>query len=614
MDELIVATDHDAPATAARHNRAVEAVAGALRPIGGGRSLPLLFAFGVGGLSVAVVADVSLIPRSYAAMSTQAAVVDLAAGLGLIAAGGFSWHNQERGSGGLLTALIGVTWLATDWVGWADGPAITRSVAMVIAPFLLPLVIHLGVAFPTGRVTGRLARSSVAVAYGATAFVSIGWALVRDPYRDRYCWSNCTDNTFLMHAEPELARSLTVLWLSFVLAAGGLLAAVGAWRLGRGSRTARSTLAPVIAPVALVAVTQALHAGRLLADRAEHPQHPVATAVFFARAVALIALAAGVIWAVLRELRTRRAVARLADDLGAAPPPGSLRAALARSLGDDRLDVAYWLPGPQTYVDADGQPVDPRPGPTQAATPIVRNGQPVAIVIHDRSLDDTHDLEREIGAASRLAVDNERLQAQAMAQLSDLRASRTRIVEAADNARRQLERNLHDGAQQRLLALSYELQLAEADARAANDTRLAGALATATAKAATALVDLRDLAHGIFPVILTEAGLGAALATFLDTAPVPVQLVDLPDQRFPDDIETAVYLTVTAAVEHAARRSASRIVATFTRINDDLGIELVDDGVEISPDDMIHIRDRVGALGGRLDVDESHVLAVIPCG
>ncbi len=614
MDELVVATDHDAPAPAPRHHRAAEAVAGALRARGVGRSLPVLLALGVGGLSVAVVAHASLIPRSYASMSTQAAIADLAAGLGLIVAGGLSWHNRERGSVGPLTAIIGVTWLSIDWIGWADGPAIARSIAMVIAPFLLPLVIHLSVAFPTGSVRSRLARSSVAVSYSATAFMSLSLALMRDPFRDRYCWSNCTDNSFLVHPEPELTRSITVLWLSFSLAAGVLLAASGVWRLGWASRTARRTLAPVVAAVALVAVTQALHAGLLLADPAEHPERLVSMAVFFARAMALLALAAGVTWAVLRELGTRRAVARLADDLGAAPPPGSLRAALARSLGDDRLDVAYWLPGPQTYVDARGQQVDPRPGPTQAATSIVRSGQPVAIVIHDRLLKDTHDLERDIGAASRLAVDNERLQAQSLAQLTDLRASRTRIVETSDNTRRQLERNLHDGAQQRLLALSYELQLAGADAQAANDTRLAEVLAIAADKAATALVDLRDLGHGIFPVILGEAGLGAALATFIDTAPLHVQLVDLPDQRFPDDTETAVYLTVTAAAEHAARRSASRIVATFTRVEDELRIELVDDGVESSPDDMIHIRDRVGALGGRLDVDKFRVLAVIPCG
>ncbi len=279
----------------------------------------------------------------------------------------------------------------------------------------------------------------------------------------------------------------------------------------------------------------------------------------------------------LRELRTRRSVARLAEQLGAAPPPGALRDALARALLDDSLEIAYWLPDQQRYVDAGGHHVEPRPGPAQTATTIARDGQPLAVVIHDRSLAATHDLEREIGAASRLAVDNERLRAEALAQLADLRAARARIVEAADDTRRQLERNLHDGAQQRLLALSYELQLAEADATATGDPRLAAVLATAGQKVATALVELRDLAHGIFPVILTEAGLGAALATYVDTAPLRVDLAGVPDERVGDDAEIAAYLSVVAVIERAVHRSASRLDVTFTRSAADLDIDSVDD-------------------------------------
>lgn len=614
MSKAIVADHHDGAATAPWQTDAAAAVAAASVPRGVGRSLPFLLAFGFAGLSVAVVAHVTEAPQSYAATSTSAAIVDLAAGLGLVVAGAAYGLARQRGSVGLLSAMIGVAWLSVDWIGWADGPAIARSVAMVVAPFLLALVVHLSVAFPTGRVSGRLARSLVAFAYGATASVSLAWALLRDPFFDRYCWSNCTDNSFLVGAEPDLVRSLTVLWLYFSLATGLVLATSCVERLSRSSQAARRTLAPVLGPAAVVAVTQVLYAGLLLADPAESPGRAAFEAVFFARAAALVALAAGITWAVRRAERTRRSVARLADELGAAPPPGSLRAALARSLGDDRLDVAYWLPGPQVYVDASGQQVDLSPGPTQAVTPIERDGQPVAVVIHDRSLEARHDLEREIGAASRLAVDNERLRAQALAQLSDLRTSRARIVETADDTRRQLERNLHDGAQQRLLALSYELQLAEADARATGDTRLAEVLTEAGERAGTALVELRDLAHGIFPVILTEAGLGPALATFVDMAPLRVELVDLPDERLPAHVETAVYLAVTAAVEHAAGRSASRVVAAFKPADTELEVELIDDGTGSSPDDLIRVRDRVGALGGRLAIDGSRVQVVIPCG
>ena len=369
----------------------------------------------------------------------------------------------------------------------------------------------------------------------------------------------------------------------------------------------------MLAPIAVVGVTLAAFAILLIADRAEGPARRAFMSLFVARAGALVGLAAGLTWVVLRELGTRRSVARLAAQLGAAPAPGDLRDVLASALRDESLEIAYWLPDEQRYVDAGGHRVEPRPGPAQTATTIARDGQPVAVVIHDRSLAATHDLEQEIGAASRLAVDNERLHAAALAQLADLRAARARIVEAADDTRRQLERNLHDGAQQRLLALSYELQLAEADATTTGDPRLAAVLATAGNKAATALVELRDLAHGIFPMILTEAGLGAALATYVDTAPLRVDLAGVPDDRVGDDAEIAAYLSVVAVIERAVHRSASRLAITFTRSAADLDIDSVDDATESRTDDLIHVADRVGALGGQIAVNGNRVRAVIPC-
>jgi signal transduction histidine kinase len=609
-----VIADLASAATTPWHGDATVAVAAASPRRSALRSAPFLLAFGFGGICVAVVAHHGAVPRAYSATSTSAAIIDLTAGLGLILAGSISWFDRQRRSIGPLAALVGVAWLSVDVIGWADGPAIARSVAMVVEPFIVPLVVHLVVAFPSGRVIGPLVRASVAVTYLVTAAISVGLALWRDPFRDRYCWSNCADNTFLVHSNPVLARSLTAVWLTCSLAVGVGLAASIACRLALATPTARRSLVPVLGPGFGVALTVALYAGLRLLDRLENPEHAAFMVVFVARAFAFAFLSAGVGWVVLRERHRRWSVAQLAAELGAAPPPGSLATALARSLGDQRLEVAYWLPDTGCYVDATGRPVDPDHGPTRAVTPIARRGVPVAIVIHDRSLRTTHDLEHEIGSASRLAVDNERLQAQASAQLAALQASRARIVETSNNTRRQLERNLHDGAQQRLLALSYELQLAESDARAAGNIDLAGVLAAAAEKAATALVELRDLAHGIFPVILSEAGLAAALATFVDTAPLPITLVDVPDRRFPDDAESAAYLMVTSAVAHAVKRSATRLAATFTDDTDNLRIELVDDGSVSTVDDLNHIHDRIGAIGGHCDVTRSGVSAVIPCG
>jgi len=244
-------------------------------------------------------------------------------------------------------------------------------------------------------------------------------------------------------------------------------------------------------------------------------------------------------------------------------------------------------------------------------TPIVRDGRPVAMVTHDASLVDGSGLEREIGSAARLAVENERLQAEVLAQLEDLRASRMRIVESGDAERRRLERNLHDGAQQRLLALSYDLRLARAAAEADGDTALTGLLASAVEQAQGAVDELRDLAHGIYPAILGEAGLGPALATLADEAPLPVELEVAP-KRYGAPIETAAYVTVAEAIADAARRRATSISVVVARAGDQLVVAVEDDG-KPHESSLLHLADRIGALGGMLEVGSTTLRAEIPC-
>ena len=576
--------------------------------------LPAVLALAFGAFSIAVLARVDDSSVSHASTSTAAAVLDLSAGLGAILAGAIAGREPQRRLIGTLLMALGACWLSVDWIGWADGPGTARTLATVAAPFFVPLIVHLGAVLPNGQVRGSRAMLLVAIAYSVTAVVTLLRAVLRDPIYDRYCWNNCTANVFLVRAEPDLDRTLMWVWIGFSVIAGFGVTVVCARRLMRATPTARRSLVPTLGPVAAVAAAFATYGGVLAVNPAEYPGRQPFSTVFIVRASALVTLAVGTIWISTTERRTRRAVAHLADELGAAPPPGTLRTVLARSLGDDDLNVAYRLPGADTYVDAHGESVVPQPTHRQVVTPIVRNGEPVAVVIHDRSLRDSHDLAEQIGAASRLAVDNERLLAQTMSQLATLRASRARIVETADNTRRRLERDLHDGAQQQLLALSYELQLAEGEARSAGDTRLANTMAAAVDEAGAALLDLRELAHGIFPVILTEAGLGPAIATYVDRAPLRVDVVGLTDERFRDDAEIAAYSTVTAGIASAVQRSASRVTATITYTSTELHVDLVDDGTRIILADLIHVTDRVGALGGRLDSNGSQLTAVIPCG
>jgi signal transduction histidine kinase len=480
---------------------------------------------------------------------------------------------------------------------------------MVLAPFLLPLVVHLAFAYPSGRVAEPGMRAVVVVAYCATAIAGIGRALFRDPFRDRYCWSNCTDNVFLVAPDRELTRFSEGLgWRSAALI-GTVAAMMCGWRLITATSVARRTSWNVLVPATFALLALAATAVVVGFDRAGEPDDAHHRSLFVARAISVTALAIGIAWGLVRATRTSRAVARLADALGSAPMPGTLSAMLSNTLGDDGLSVAYRMSATGEYADAAGRRCAPRPEPNQAMTTIVRDGQPLAVVVHDRALASGHDLEREIGAAARLAVDNERLRAESLAQLEDLRASRARIVATGDATRQRIERDLHDGAQQRLLAALFELRLATKS----DDAGVAARLDTAARQVEQALADLRNLAHGIYPAILTEAGLAPTLRTLADRAPVAVELADVADGRFPSGVEAAAYLVVAMTIECAAKWGATVVAVRIERSGDTLVAEVEHDGGGLPPSIVTHLADRVGALGGELTTGESFVRAELPC-
>jgi signal transduction histidine kinase len=370
-------------------------------------------------------------------------------------------------------------------------------------------------------------------------------------------------------------------------------------------------LLPVALPAILLAAAIITHAIALQQAPLEDPSDPFFRLIFSVECTAVILLAAGLVWAAVRTQVQRRAVARIAISLGQAPPPGSLQAALAQAVGDPELQIAYWLPDSQRYVDAYGHPVaEPVAVAGRAITALVRDGRRVAVVAHTGALPD---LARELGAAARLALENERLQAEALAQLDQLRASRVRIVETGDSERQRLERDLHDGAQQRLLALSYDLRLAHARALADGDIRTGSLLTQATGQAQAALEELRDLAHGIYPAILAEAGLAAALATLADAAPLPVEIRHLVQGRYPTAVETAAYLLVAEAVRDAADRNAGHAALSVVQGSERLVVTVQDDGTNRTAA-MVQLADRVGALDGRLTVEPTRLQGELPCG
>jgi signal transduction histidine kinase len=261
-------------------------------------------------------------------------------------------------------------------------------------------------------------------------------------------------------------------------------------------------------------------------------------------------------------------------------------------------------------VDANGRlAAAPVATPGRAVTVLVRDDRRIAVVSHTAALPN---LEREIGAAGRLALENERLQAEALAQLEQLRASRVRIVETGDAERRRLERDLHDGAQQQLLALSYDIRLARTAAQADGDAPTGSLLTRAIDQALVALGELRALAHGIYPAILAEAGLSAALLTLADAAPLPVEIHAGAETRYPEGVETAAYLLVAEALDDAARRDASHTTVSVVGDGGRLVVTVDDDGRDRTAA-MVQLADRVGAADGSLTVEPTRLRAELPC-
>jgi signal transduction histidine kinase len=296
-----------------------------------------------------------------------------------------------------------------------------------------------------------------------------------------------------------------------------------------------------------------------------------------------------------------------------------VRDAIARTLGDPSLEVAFWLSEEGRYVDPAGQPVDPDADPGRTPTPLEHDGHRLAVLLHDPSLLDDPGLVEAVGAAATLALENARLQVELRAQLEEVRASRARLVEAEDAERRRIERDLHDGAQQRLLGIRLALQLARD--RIGDDADVEALLAEADAEVGGALEELRALARGIHPAVLTDEGLAPALGALARRAPVAVD-VAANGERFSPAVEATAYFVACEALANAVKHaSASRVVIDVSRSNGRVAIAVADDGIggaDPGGPGLRGLRDRVEALDGRLDVtspagEGTRVIAAIPC-
>jgi signal transduction histidine kinase len=528
--------------------------------------------------------------------------------LNYIGAGLIAWWRRPESRFGLLMVAGGfLNFLATLHWASADVPVTIGFVLDLLPPVFF---LYVFLAYPTGRLAGRVER---AIVVGAVV-TAIGLDLVR-----MMLGGGGPRNLIELVSEPRAVTAVLDVQLiaisAFSLAGIGVLAA----RRWGAHRPPRRPLGPLVDSFALGLV---MIAGLYLSIVLVGYPDEVAAIEAVRRATFLVVGLAPIVF-LLGLLRSRLAVGPAIVSLGAEAARGNVVDALRAALRDPSLEVVYWVPEYDRYADRDGRAIELPTSPRRATTLIDReDGTHVAALVHDVSLREESELVDAVTAAAGFALENERLHAELRARLEELKGSRGRIIEAAQAERQRLERDLHDGAQQRLVALSLELGLLEE--RFAGDADATAALAQTRREVTESLRELRELAQGIHPAVVSGHGLAVALKTLAARAQVPVRLtVDL-GGRLPERQEVAAYYVVAESLTNVAKYACASSAAVEVRQADGrLVVEVVDDGIGGADtrrgSGLRGLADRVEALGGRLRVwspagGGTHVEAEIPCG
>jgi signal transduction histidine kinase len=527
--------------------------------------------------------------------------------LNFIGAGLIAWWRRPDSRFGLLMVAAGfVNFLAT--LDWATA-ALPYTIGVALDLLAPVLFLHVFLAYPSGRLSGRLERAIVVGAYAA----AIGVGLVR-----MMLGGAGPGNLIQIASAPravELVGDVQLVGISaFCLAGIGVLA-LRRWGPHRLPRSRRSLLVDSFA-LGLAMIAALFLSIVVVGSPADVPAvETLRRTTFFVVGLAPLAFLLGL-------LRSRLAVGPAIVSLGADAASGNVIDALRTALRDPSLEVAYWVPEYETYADGEGHAIELPTAAGRATTLIDReDGMHVAALLHDVSLREEQELVDAVTAAAGFALENERLHAELRARLEELRGSRARIIEAAQTERQRLERDLHDGAQQRLVALSLELGLLEE--RFERDPEAKAALDQTRREVTESLRELRELARGIHPAVVTGHGLAVALKTLAARAQVPVRLtVDL-DGRVPERQEVAAYYVVSESLTNIDRYARASSAAVEVRHADGrLVVEVVDDGVGGADprrgSGLRGLADRVEALGGRLRVwspegGGTRVEAEIPC-
>ena len=576
-----------------------------------------LLAVALGGVAVALgvaayrVQVNNLAPHSWAA-------AQVAVGWAFVTAGLVAWLRRPANHLGPLMLAAGFAYLARQLRYSED--ALLFTVFFLLGDLCYALVGHSILAYPSGRVEGHWPRRLVVAGYVTVIGFPLAILLLHGsqlsltslvgPQRS---WLSVADDA---HAVRVLQKTQTAIFYGVL---NSLFIVVVAGRLLRATPRARRMLAPLLLAAVALALRGAFECFRTFVN-----QSPFAYAyLFWWQIAAFIALPLALLAGMLRARLARSSVGELVVALDRTPAtPRTLQDALARTLADPSLELYFWLPESDDFVDAAGAVVSlPSDDLGRAVTMLEQDGEPVAAIVYDPSLLEEPELVASAGAAARLALENARLHAQTRAQLRQVRESRHRIASAADDERRRIERNLHDGAQNRLLALALELSAAQRRLGDEADPEVDRLLAASVEELQSTVEELRTLARGLYPTVLTEYGLGAALEALTHRSPVPVRL-DVYDDRLPAQVEATAYFVASEALSNIIKHAdAANASITAAHEGGWLVIEIADDGRGGARagvgSGLQGIADRVEALGGRFRIDSApdgtRIGAEIPC-
>ena len=542
----------------------------------------------------------------------------VAAAWSFLLAGLIAWVRRPRNRLGPLMVATCFALLARQFRFSHDDLAF--PVFFLVGELSWALFAHVTFAYPYGRVADRVERAFLWVAYlVAIAFPLATLFFYGGTERLRYLDPFPRENLLLV---SESARAVDLLQDAFGFMAYGVLGTTFVVLVLRKFLRASPRARRVYLPLLIAAVAAALWAvlNGILTFATTTPA--IVYDLFWWQILSLIALPLAMLWGLLRARLARVHVGELVVHLEETPVDG-LRDEIALALEDPTLELGLWLPDRGIYVDSAGAELAvPEDGPDRAVTWIEHEGSPLAVLVHDPTLREEPKLVEAVAAAARLALVNARLHAEVRAQLETVQESRARIVTAADEERRRIERDLHDGAQQRLVALALELRSAQRQLGDSDDAEVAQLLSSTADELQVAVQELRDLAQGIHPGILTQGGLAHALEALAARAPLQVA-VDATPERFSPEVEATAYFVACEALTNTVKHAdASRASIGARRENGLLVIEVSDDGrggaEQGVGSGLRGLTDRVEARGGRLVVESvsgsgTRVRGEIPC-